>query len=521
MSSEYFTQLKTEDLDDIAETSHGLTSRNHDSLLHNKLVSTSINSQVSPPTTEIDDPSGQFAKSIRETRKYNERLRERVMLTRDRLRFERHKLRRLEEAKANADDQFMRFVHKEGQSLMGNEESLTKLEELRLQCQRLRDSYGPCEDQYRQLEDELERLEDKLSHAEDRLYNHFNIMSSNDPFLKDGWETPSASSSSSSSATEYPPLLAEFLSNLGDLSLLKERYDLFVIDKEKLEDQREIRQRANLALQPADQQFLDDFLTNSSNLTREIEQLQRTCNILQKKCMDQGFLGVDSYPSSPSRTSRRNSSSSYKDQDEEHIPLAFKHGDTSMSTSQPTKHKLDTQLSESQVDRLGAIKVESQINNWMAEKLKSSVVESLLLAAIYLDIIGENVKEDWLEKALKHWWTDDTDRVLKQNRMIASSDWGSEVTEQISTLLPVVTNTSMASRRRAVEEPNVESRKLKFQSLTAEVKNDFSRPPLISLSRNFEDSKDEEWSTVSAPTMSDVSKISLLDNGVPQTWKSY
>jgi len=323
MSIQYPTDLD-EEFEAPNEDRHKIISHRYDSILETDYGFGSLDTsktQLTLPSNllQTTKQSVKPTEFVQETRRKNETLRERVLVMRSGLRAEREELRRQEAEKADADDRLIRFINREAPNFTRNSKSLQQLEQLQWHCQRVRDSYGPREYEYRQHEEELEGLEDKLNRSEDRLYKYLSTMPTNDAFWVGG-RTPSDASSRSSVSTEYPALLNEFLSKIGDLSILRERYDALLTDKEKLEDQKEIRKFANLQLSPDDQKFLDNFQAISDDLLRDIMRLQRICGDLEKECLDEGLLGVDSSPSSSSASSvvsRRNSILSHDTQDTE------------------------------------------------------------------------------------------------------------------------------------------------------------------------------------------------------------
>ncbi|CAG8976948.1 hypothetical protein HYALB_00008859 [Hymenoscyphus albidus] len=221
----------------------------------------------------------------------------------------RIRLRDLQLAKSKADDSL--FQHMTKRELLGQ-----NIEEKRLlygerstralmqACQLIRDQYGPLEDDCNRLEDKLSADEFKQNQLEEELYKHLKEPPS--PNSESGTMTQIDSTATASTpspmihdlveASELHPLVRAFLSKLGDLYLLMEECDNLVDDKETLVEERSKRSQVGLQLSVEDQNFLINFESTESELTKEITETQNEVNKMRKDCIERGLVDENDEP---------------------------------------------------------------------------------------------------------------------------------------------------------------------------------------------------------------------------------
>jgi hypothetical protein len=166
------------------------------------------------------------------------------------------------------------------------------------QAQASSDSYLVLENDYHLFEDQLGRDEYTLSKLEQKLSSTLKRLS-NTIDSNDGGYLPSQESqrsNTSSTATSYvddPPLLSEYLSRVGDVSILEEQ--LLDLDRERfeIEEHERLRFGLNIPLGEESRQFLVDYDKRQSEIQAELDTAKEDIVHLRTKCKEEGILGHD------------------------------------------------------------------------------------------------------------------------------------------------------------------------------------------------------------------------------------
>ncbi|KFY01198.1 hypothetical protein O988_02869 [Pseudogymnoascus sp. VKM F-3808] len=91
----------------------------------------------------------------------------------------------------------------------------------------------------------------------------------------------------------YHPLYIEYQENLGMQDNLYERRAFIMKDLDKLEDQRQKRQKVGLTLQKDDQNFLDSVPETLRQLDAKIHEYGVEIEDLRARCLEQGIIDED------------------------------------------------------------------------------------------------------------------------------------------------------------------------------------------------------------------------------------
>ncbi|KAH8745333.1 hypothetical protein F5882DRAFT_423286, partial [Hyaloscypha sp. PMI_1271] len=210
------------------------------------------------------------------------RLRELIWGLRSRIQEQRGILRSKQYAKAAADDKYMQLARlKEsrvdtGTHFISNEGKT--LQELFQDCEQMRSEYGPLEDDCNALEDQLEE--------------NFDSQSPSPDIILDG----RSERSSSDGIQNFHPLVANYLSKLGDVDIFRERHERLLEEKEGLEGDRETRRGVNLTLAPEDEAWLEQSDQLEDEILKDLQEAQTEAEELRKKCLAAGLLDEDGEP---------------------------------------------------------------------------------------------------------------------------------------------------------------------------------------------------------------------------------
>jgi len=177
-------------------------------------------------------------------------------------------------------------------SVRGAPEDLQAIIPLLERTQSCSDSYLVLENDYHHVEDQLGQDEYTLSKLEQKLSSTLKRLSTTiDPNY--GGRLHSQRSSTSSTATSYvnyPPLLSEYLSRVGDVSILEERLSDLDQERFEIEEQERLRFGLNIPLGEESRQFLMNYDKRQSEIQADLDVAKEDVLRLRAKCKEEGIL---------------------------------------------------------------------------------------------------------------------------------------------------------------------------------------------------------------------------------------
>ncbi|KAL2064647.1 hypothetical protein VTL71DRAFT_3785 [Oculimacula yallundae] len=358
----------------------------------------------------------------------------------------RGSLREKQDKKAVADDRYIQFVRLRGHGIRFSEGShLDEQSEIQIlfnSCVAAREEYGPLEDRLNMLESNLSINEFELDRLETTFYDQSQRPR---PPPEMTFEIKSSSSSSSSSTTSeseseegqaFIPLVADYLSKLGDMDILQERLDELLEERENLEEEREKRARVaelleerddqeaegkkgarmKLRLSDEDEDWLARYSVVETGMIEEYETAKREMEILRKRCVEQNLVDeITGDPIDFEHRERRAFAEELKDNGES---VASEYVRFPKLIPQPGI-KLVNSIPESLIkeDAEPTIASSVRVNSWILDQLRTSAMEVGLLARTFESKHGAIKKSDkWQSDVLKLWYRDGAEEAwLKQH----------------------------------------------------------------------------------------------------------
>jgi hypothetical protein len=338
-----------------------------------------------------------------------------------------HELRKLlrekQYEKSIADDRYFQHVRMRGLGVTLENQDISRqqksISQLLDDCQRVRDEYGPLEDDCNLLEDKLGRDEYELTKLETR----FHERQSDPEALQEELHSPV---SDSSVATSYSgsdlgrdshPLVSQYLSQLGDVDILKERLDYQIEEKFSLEYEKNTRLRVGLELAKDDQEWLDNYDSLEGGLLEEIKEAVAEAERLKHLCIRQGLLDEDGNPTDFEKRERQ----TFLDEAPEVDAGAERSEFVKFPVLLPRPGSKEVQffntgpkaseLSDSAGDH---------INQWLLHQLRSSPLDVSLLARTFEDDFGHIKGEKWQFDVLAFWYKDGARKGSSHYRVYSS-----------------------------------------------------------------------------------------------------
>ena len=334
------------------------------------------------------------------------RLRELIWGLRSRIQEQRGILRSKQYAKAAADDKYMQLARlKEsrvdtGTHFISNEGKT--LQELFQDCEQMRSEYGPLEDDCNALEDQLGSHEYTLTRLEENFVRICNLaipqdsQSPSPDIILDG----RSERSSSDGLQNFHPLVANYLSKLGDVDIFRERHERLLEEKEGLEGDRETRRGVNLTLAPEDEAWLEQSDQLEDEILKDLHGAQTEAEELRKKCLAAGLLDEDGEPKD-FQTQEQDAFAEdvdAKGRKSEYLKfptLLPQPGTTDM------KFKASAPRPGEQSGSAG-----DHINQWLLHCLRSSPLDVYLLAKTFEAEVGNFEARRWQSDVRDHWYKD-------------------------------------------------------------------------------------------------------------------
>jgi hypothetical protein len=414
--------------------------------------STDLLRAQSNSTLTIQYPAMSLHKEWQRIRK----LRTAVSSLRSQAQFRRRELRVKEQAKSMAEDRLMRYlqVNSANQGSIEGEEPISTLLQ---DWQRIRDEYGPLADDCILLEDRLNRDEHELTRLEESFYQRADRTDMqaelNEAFLPSPDWDPSASSvySDQDIREDYHPLVAEYLSKLGDVDILQERLAIRREEKYELENEKESRLRVGLGLAIDEQALLDDYDASDAELLRKIEAAEEEAEKLRKQCFSYGLIDDDGNATSFESWEKQNfshetdvSAGSETSEFTKFPALLPRYGTTDIRIEDP-------EPADEQVYNTG-----DRINHWLLIHLRSSPLDVSLLARTYESLFGPiEGLDEWQKRVLNLWYEDGTRD--GHDYRIYSSEGLTHNTPHVSRLVEAGDGESGTMHKPLSQEPHLNS----------------------------------------------------------------
>lgn len=330
-------------------------------------------------------------------------------------------LRRKQDAKSAAYDIAFRRMQMQAMDVLITEYNLPSkghktIEQLMQDCQDAQDEYGPLEDDCNQLEAHLSSREFRLTQLEDLFYSQSKRKEYQAPeqdtqdkqYTRGIVPDPEVRAEQHDDVIQditdlqFHPLVAQYLSKLGDLDLAQESLDDCVEQKEALEAEKDSRLRSGLALDPDDQTWLDNSHQEYGILLSKISSLEAEVEAMKRECHKRGL--VDEY--GDPTTFREQEEGAFKSEEVlpgNHAsgyvkyPLLLPHPGTDQDELRDYNPRPD-ERSDLTTNR---------INSWILSQLRTSALDVNLLASIFECSIGKT-NDEWQFSVLLFWYEDDT-----------------------------------------------------------------------------------------------------------------
>jgi len=333
------------------------------------------------------------------------RLREIIWALRSQVQEQRFILRSKQNAKAAADDKYIQLARlqqtradKRGQ--FRSREGKT-LQELLQDCENVRSEYGPLEDQCNALEDELGSQEFELTRLEKNFVAICSLAippQSRSPSYDMVLEGVSEGSSAEEPQS-FHPLVAEWLSKLGDVDIFRERHERHREEKAALEADKETRQLVNLLLAPEDEAWLQEWDKLEQEILSDLKVAQTEAEELRKKCLAAGLLDENGEPKDfPQENEAFVDDVDAKGQKSEYLkyPTLLPQPGTT-----DTKFKASAPRPGEQSGSAG-----DHINQWLLHSLRSSPLDVYQLAKTFQAEFGDFKSHQWQSDVRNYWYKD-------------------------------------------------------------------------------------------------------------------
>ncbi|KAH8751871.1 hypothetical protein BGZ57DRAFT_912937 [Hyaloscypha finlandica] len=354
---------------------------------------------------------------------------------RSQIREMRNNLRELQLEKSRADDILFRRLTVQalgfGQGPLPHGQKT--LNELMHDCQVARDDYGPLEDDCNRLEDLLNGQELELDRLEEAFYNRLpdepSILSESPLHLAENDDSQPYSGSVEEEEEElkYHPLVARYLSRMGDLDLLQERFDDLLDEKRILEEEGDKRLHFGLTLNVEDQQWLENAHIQVDELSEKIRFLEKDVEIMKQDCVSRGLVDADGEPVDFQIREQRSF-----DGEEDLNPLEHRseYVKYPLLIPHPGMKPRNFEAGPEPDEKSDFTTI--RINEWLLQQLRTSALDVNLLASTFQNLSGA-IDDQWQIAVLKRWYRDDTMGQSNRTRVYTSS---------MTTQAPLISNSS-------------------------------------------------------------------------------
>lgn len=338
----------------------------------------------------------------------------------------RNVLREKELAKSVADDKFMQFIRTHGMAKlsrrdkMKEQDTLTKLLE---ECEMLRNEYGPLEDDCNLLQNILNNREYEMQKMEAALDERWNEEPHSQYEPVSPIDSPPQSNYSGSEfSQDFHPLVAEYLSKLGDVEIFRERLEWHSEEKLTLEAEKDRRGRVELKLPEPDQKWLDSYSAAEQTLQKQLEEAEEVSDRLRMQCYALGLIDEEGDPLDFERQERQTFIADEIDAGAEisdfvRFPLLLPYpGNKDEALPDPSPPPDDTE-GEDMHERIDP---SDRINGWLLEKLRNSPLDVNLLVRTFEQIVGHTIEgERWQFDVLSFWYNDGSKEMAMDSKSLS------------------------------------------------------------------------------------------------------
>jgi len=217
------------------------------------------------------------------------RLGRRIRLTRAKIDEMQHQLRDARLRISFADEAFVKLAREKSvQKFASSNEDLLLLEEHLSRLQAARDEYSPLEESYNALEKQLDREESELLQLleNDSTLKHHTDDSRFSSRFSDGDGSDGPTFTQSGHHTLYD----EYLSKLGDASLVHENLAELQVHSQDLHELQESRKKVGLQLTAEEQKILDNYSVEKATLIEKLRGIKADATILRVECVKAGLI---------------------------------------------------------------------------------------------------------------------------------------------------------------------------------------------------------------------------------------
>ncbi|KAH8671859.1 hypothetical protein BGZ60DRAFT_514574 [Tricladium varicosporioides] len=289
--------------------------------------------------------------------------------------------------------------------------------------QAARNDYGPLEDDCNLLEDRLNGEEFQLARMEDEYYRRLDPTKYLPTPGIPRYEEPSVQSNSQMaglsleefSDLEYHPQVANFLSKLGDLDLLREHYDELIEEQESLAEEKLSLAKVQRSLGSKAQDILDSWDSVKDDILIKLNALEDEVGRLRQDCLSKGLINEEDDPTDFEIQEQASFSEDTDVVSQDHIseyvkyPSLLPRQGVKENVLPPTEFEPDEKPDKSP----------GSVNQWLLNRLRSSALDVRLLASITEEWI-EIMSIPWEELVLNAWFKDGTSK-QPERRVYTSS----------------------------------------------------------------------------------------------------
>lgn len=354
----------------------------------------------------------------------------------------RAELRDKQFAKAATEDALIQQIQKQqlvvtNHKQVNQEPDVMAILQLREECQKARNEYGPLEDDCNLLEDRLSRQEFRLARMEDEFYRRSDPGSHLESPSIPRYEKTTVQNQNPFNGMspeefvdmENHPEVANFRSKLGDLDLLREHFDDLLEEQESLNEEKDSLSLVNRALDGTSQKLLDKWPEVRDNAINELRRLEDEVSFLRQECFSKGL--IDEYDD-PTNIENLEQASFSEDNDinsQDHISEYVKY--PSLLPRRSVKEGIGIHFESEPDDQ--SDNSPGRVNQWLLYRLRSSAMDVMLLASIsedWLDIFSGQ----WEILVLDNWYNDDTVKSTEARVFSSSMSTRAPVGSDVSTL---------------------------------------------------------------------------------------
>jgi hypothetical protein len=292
----------------------------------------------------------------------------------------------LHELRIEMSDVEAEFIKMGRESWVGGRNDDVALEASWKKLLALRNEYGSLEQAYNTLEERLDGEEYELAELEESM-------------LENSVPTPESHESDLESQLGGPgeehPLFKEYMSRLGDSSLLHEAYSELLSKNDNLLKIKEVSQRSGRELTLESQTTLAKFYAQETKISEELRQINTDVERLRLECIRKGLL--------PKEESDENDILQTSDGSVD--PEQAEYNKFPRLLERPGEGE-DEKRSKELLSQFKPGDTGDRITRWLLHKLRSSCSEVELLAR-YTDGLDRTVDtQKWQEEVLYFWFMD-------------------------------------------------------------------------------------------------------------------